>query len=258
MKVLLGKEGDIPMLRRTDEMSGFKLSATDGDIGKTKDLLFDDQSWVIRYLVADTGGWLSGRKVLIPRAVLGEPDWSSRRFPVNLSKKQVEESPSIKTDEPVSRQHEVSLHKYLHIDPYWMRVPAGAFAYTEGKTAIGEQEISESTSSGDPHLRSCAEVSGYHIKAIDGEIGHVNNFIVDDENWLIRYLVVDPHNILPGKKVLVAVPWVNTINWTGKRVHVDLTKEQVERSPEFDTAVPVNRRVEEKLYDYYGRPSYWA
>jgi hypothetical protein len=249
------------MLRKINELIGYKLSATDGDIGKTKDLYFDDLSWIIRYLVADTGGWLSGRKVVIPRVVLGDPDWATRRFPVGLSKQQVEESPAIGEHEPVSRQHEASLHQYLHIDPYWLAAPGGAFAFAERAAELQERQAEkkeEKQEKQDPHLRSCKEVKGYHIQAVDGEIGHVADFIVDDDSWFLRYLVVDPHNILPGRKVLVAVRWIDRIDWSASKVHVDLTREQIKGAPEFETNAPVNRRYEERLYDYYGRPSYWG
>lgn len=248
------------MLRKTNELIGYKLSATDGEIGKTEDLLFDDRSWTVRYLVADTGGWLSDRKVVIPRVVLGQPDWATRRFPVDLTREQIEESPPISEHEPVSRQHEASIHKYLRIDPYWLRAPAGAFAFAERAAEAQAQNKSEAgdDTEEDPHLRSHLEVKGYHIKATDGEIGHVEDFVVEDDQWVIRYLVVDPHNLLPGRKVLVAVPWIDKIDWSGSEVHVDLTRDLVKKAPEFDAAAPVNRRFEERLYDYYGRPSYWA
>jgi sporulation protein YlmC with PRC-barrel domain len=250
------------MLRQVKELVGYKLSATDGDIGKTKDLLFDDRFWVIRYLVAETGGWLSDRKVVIPRVVLGEPKWATREFPVGLSKRQVEESPPISEHEPVSRQHESSLHEYLRIDPYWMGEPRGAFVVAERaatlKGKVSESSPAEKHKEGDPHLRSCMRITGYHIQASDGEIGHVEDFIVDDDKWVIRYLVVDPHNVIPGRKVLIAVPWIDKINWSGTKVRVGLTRELVKNAPEFDPNAPVNRRVEERLYDYYGRPSYWA
>jgi hypothetical protein len=246
------------MLRKLKEIIGYKLSASDGDIGKTKDMLFDDQSWKIRYLVADTGGWLTGRKVVLPRVLLGEPEWATRKFPVHLSRSQVENSPTINEREPVSRQYESSLHQYLRIEPYWLSTAGGAFAMAERAADATTREETPGDTDGDPHLRSCTEVKGYHVQAADGEIGHIEDFVVDDDDWVVRYLVVDPHNILPGRKVLVAVPWFDKIDWAASTVHVDLTREQVKNSPEFEPTAPVNRRVEERLYDYYGRPSYWS
>jgi hypothetical protein len=110
----------------------------------------------------------------------------------------------------------------------------------------------------DPHLRSTREVIGYHIQARDGEIGHVEDLIVEDEIWFIRYLVIDTRNWLPGRKVLVAPAWAEQVNWVERRVYLDLSRETVKNSPEFDPSMPVNREYEVRLYDYYGRPKYWG
>jgi hypothetical protein len=110
----------------------------------------------------------------------------------------------------------------------------------------------------DPHLRSTKEVIGYHIQAVDGEIGHVEDLIVDDEEWFLRYLVVDTRNWLPGKAVLVAPGWAKRVDWVKRKVHVDLPQEAIRDSPEFDPSRPVNREYEVRLYDYYGRPHYWS
>jgi hypothetical protein len=107
---------------------------------------------------------------------------------------------------------------------------------------------------GDRHLQSARDVMGYRIAATDGEIGHVDDFIVDDETWALRYMVVDTRNWLPGRKVLVATEWIREVRWTDASAVVDLTREAVRSSPEFDPAAPINREVEVQLYDYYGRP----
>ncbi len=238
------------MLRSVKNLKGYKISAQDGSIGKVVDLYFDDQAWIARYLIADTGRWLPGRKVLIPRAVLGRPDWDKNQFHVGLTKDRIEDGPSIKEDEPVSRQHEVELFQHLHVNPYWARVPGGVFVVKEAlKTHDG--------SNGDPNLRSSQEVIGYHIEAADGEIGHVEDVIVDDDTWTIRYLVIDTKNLLPGKKVLVAPTWIKGISWSDSKVSVDLTSSQIKDSPEYEPGAPVNREFEQRLYDYYGRPHYW-
>ena len=104
---------------------------------------------------------------------------------------------------------------------------------------------------------STKEVSGYHIHAFDGSIGHVDDFIVDDESWVIRFLVVDTKNWLPGRKVLIAPLWVDAIDWESRQVRVDMTMEAVKNAPEFDPEAPINREYEERLYDYHGRPKYW-
>jgi hypothetical protein len=142
---------------------------------------------------------------------------------------------------------EGDLHSYYGWLPYWH---AGAYPVAVAASAPREQE-------GDPHLRSTKQVIGYHIQAQDGEIGHVEDFIVEDDTWVIRYLVVNTQNWLSGKSVLVAPSWVKGVDWAKRRVHLDLEREAIEKSPEFDPATPVNREYEVRLYDYYGRPQYW-
>jgi hypothetical protein len=115
----------------------------------------------------------------------------------------------------------------------------------------------EEEESGDSHLRSVQEVAGYHIQATDGEIGHVEDFILDDETWMLRYVVVDTRNWLPGRKVIVPPSWVESVDWANRKVSVDFTREEVRTSPEYDPAAPVNREYEVRLYDFYGRPKYW-
>lgn len=249
------------MLRSTKELRGYTIRALDGEIGKVHELYFDDLAWLVRYLVVDTGTWLSGRKVLLSPGVVGQPDWETQTLPVELTKKQVESSPEIGTNEPVSRQMEMDLHTYYGWTPYWrgglpeLGLGAAAAAQMIAEAAQGEAEKQRQE---DPHLRSTREVIGYHIQARDGEIGHIDDFVVDVGTWYVRYLVIDTRNWLPGKKVLVAPAWVEEVNWASRSVSMDLKRETIKNSPEFDPSMPVNREYEVRLYDYYGRPKYWV
>jgi uncharacterized protein YrrD len=251
------------MLRSTNEMIGYRLLATDGEMGKVHDFYFDDVSWTVRYLVVDTGKWLPGRKVLISPVALDKPDWEYQTLPVNLTTKKIEESPPIETDEPVSRQKQIRIHAYYGWPVYWPYV--GGYGGTPAAVAVPEKEVQnepeeameEDLAEGDPHLRSVREIHGYHIGASDGEVGHVEDFIVDASNWVIRYMVVDTRNWLPGRKVLLAPEWADSIVWEEKKVFVGMSRETIKASPEYDSSAPVNREYEEKLYDYYGRPKYW-
>lgn len=244
------------MLRSLNEIRGYVLQAEDDEIGRCKDFLFDDRFWTIRHMVADTGKWLPGRKILISPLALKKPDWDSNRLPVRLTKQAIEDSPDLKTDEPVSRQQETGLFQYYGWPYYWvgghtwgvLDVPYGARADRDGN---------EKPDSGDDHLRSVDEVTGYHIQATDDEIGHVEDFIVDDNDWTIRYLIVDTRNWLPGKKVLVSPAWAASVDWGQSKVMVKMTRDQVKNSPEYDPSVPVDRNYEERLYDYYRYAKYW-
>ena len=242
------------MLRSTNSLIGYRILATDGVLGKVKDLYFDDRTWTARYLVADTGGWLEDRLVLISPVDVGTPDWSKDLLPVSLSKKQVEESPPAAEDQPVSRRYEQELSAHFGWPFYWVATPGGI----PGQAAVeSAAEQPEEPSEGDSNLRSAREVTGYHIQATDGEIGHVEDMIIDTDPWIIRYLVIDTKNWLPGRKVLVARNWLNSVSWEEHKVHVDLNRNEIKGSPEYDPAKPVNRDYETRLYDYYGRPSYW-
>jgi hypothetical protein len=247
------------MLRSVKTLYNYVLEAADGEIGRCKDFLFDDVRWTVRYMVADTGKWLPGRKVLISPISLGKPDWNSRLFPVRLTKRQIDEAPDLDEDAPVSRQYEIKWTQYYGWPIYWGGEHAwGAVAYPgasyDAKTTKNE---TVEVDSGDHHLRSVDEVTGYRIQATDDNIGHVEDFIIDDQTWTVRYMVVDTRNWLPGRKVLVAPLWITSIDWAESKVRVDLTREQVKDSPEYDPSTPVKREYEGRLYDFYGRPKYW-
>ncbi len=245
------------MLQSIKHFAGFSVPATDGEIGKVYDFYFDDSSWIVRYLVLEQGKWLPGRRVLLSPVTFGQADGEKKILPVLLNKKQIEKSPSITWDEPVSRQKEKELVEHYDWPIYWPS-PSLSMQYNIPLAKkLAEDDKAESSSEGDPNLRSIREVSGYHIQASDGEIGHVEDFIVDDDDWHIRYLVIDTKNWLPGKKVLVSPLWVDSIDWEKKKVFMAISRETVKDSPEYDPSQPVNRVYEERLYDFYGRPKYW-
>lgn len=251
------------MIRSVMEIKGYHLEALDGEFGKVDDFLFDQNLWIIRYLVADTGGWLLGRRIVLPPSVLEQPRWRDRAVPVKLMKKNIEDSPPLDEHAPVSRQHEIDLHRSWGVQPYWVgSVPAGVFPVGRRKGKWSEFDPRQEgdmtiDDNGDPYLRSAQEVVGYDIKATDDRIGHVEDFLMDDESWIIRYLVVDTRNWLPGRKVIISLSWVSGISWAESTVQVDVTREAVKNSPEFDPSIPANRQEEEVLFDYYGRPRYW-
>ena len=248
------------MLRSAAEMIGYRILATDGGIGDLKDIYFDDKFWTIRYLVIDTGKWLPGKHVLISPLAAREPGLGEQALPVSLTREQVKSAPPADSEKPVSRQYEASLRQYYGWPFYWVTPPPGQMPAGAPIGGIPPVEAPDKRSvepEGDPHLRSVREVVGYQIAAADGDAGHVEDFIADTKTWTIRYLVVDTRNWLPGRKVLVALPWVDAVKWTDRSVQVGLTKEQIKESPECDPGQPVSRDYEQRLYDYYGRAAYW-
>jgi uncharacterized protein YrrD len=225
------------MLRNVQELRSYAIHATDGIIGEVDDLYFDDEDWTIRYLVVETGSWLSGRKVLIPPTAIGHPDWLSQQLPVELTKAQVEGSPSVDTRKPVSRQHEAAYLGYYGYPYYW------------GGSERTSDEI---------HLRSCRTVTGYHLHAKDGDIGHVEDLLVDDHNWAIRYLIANTSNWWGGHEVLVAPQWIEAVSWPEATVSVDLTRDAVKAAPPYDSAAQLDRQQEQGIYEHYGHAGYWT
>jgi hypothetical protein len=252
------------MLRTVTDLRRCAIAATDGDIGSVHDVFFDDRSWTVRYLVVDTGDWLSGRRVLISPMSVTEANGISERLHVRLTRAQVERSPHVDTDRPVSRQHETDLSRYYGYPYYWAGPYRWGMARYPGPVLVPpqpspvEREVMEREQErADPSLRSALAVTGHYIRATDGEIGHVEDFLVDDRAWAIRYVIVDTRNWWPGKKVLVSPEWISSVSWPEATVDVDLTREGVRNAPEYDPSRSLHREDEARLFGSHGRPPYW-
>ncbi len=236
------------MLRSAKSLRDYHVQATDGNIGRVKDFLFDSQEWVVRYVVVDTSEWRPGRTVLVIPDVVGPSSVEGQILPVSLTREQVHGSPHVDADKPVSRQHEAALFEHYGWLPYW-----GA-----GRRGLpGPAGETDEQAGGEQNLRSMRQVDGYSIRALDGDGGRVEDFIIEDENWTIRDIVVDTRNWLHGKHVLIAPEWVAGIDAQDKTVALELSQEEVKESPPYDPNQPVNRQYEVHLYDYYGRAKYW-
>ena len=245
------------MFNHAKTLKGYGLKSLDGEIGKVDEFYFDDQYWTIRYLVADTGNWLTGRQVLISPYALGEVDVTTHDIGIDLTKKQIEESPSLDSDKPVSRQFENEYFGYFGWPTYWIgSYMWGMNSYpTRNSNEWKDHVTSEKT--WDPHLRSTSEVRNYNIHAADGEIGHVVDFIIDDDTWAIRYLIVDTQNWLPGKKVLIAPQWIDHISFDESKVFVTLLRETIKQAPEYHEDAMPTRDYELGLHRHYNRSGYW-
>jgi hypothetical protein len=224
---------------------------------------FDDETWAIRYLTVDTGGWLGGRIVLISPISVIHTDWQAERLDVSLTQKQVENSPEINTQLPVSRQHEAAYFGYYGYPYYWGGPFLWGPEFYPSDTTVSECAFTEAAAnaidkeSADSHLRSSDAVTGYSIAATDGEIGHVDGFVVDDKAWAIRYIEVATRNWWPGKKVLVSPSWIERVSWADSKVYVGLSREAIRRGPKYEESTVVSREYEERLYSHYGLPRYW-
>jgi sporulation protein YlmC with PRC-barrel domain len=245
------------MQRVASTLKGYSIGAKDGDIGSVEDFLFDDKLWTVRYLVADTAKWLPGRRVLLSPIALGRVEVEEKRLPVSLTKQQVENSPDIDSRD-ITRTHETSYYDYYGWPYYWVGGDVwGTGAFPGSLAAQQKMEMAAREQDNDTHMRSVKEVMGYYIEAADGDIGHVEDFIIDDESWEIRYMVVDTKNWWPGKKVLVSPEWIERVSWSDSRVYVDLSREAIQSGPEFNPD-HLNRDYEERLYRHYDRPGYWV
>jgi len=249
------------MLRNASDLKGFTIRATDGEIGTVEDTYFDDETWAIRYLTVDTGGWLGGRVVLISPILVHQVEWQSKLLDVMLTKEQLKNSPDINTHQPVSRQHESEYFAYYGYPVYWGGPYMWGSSLLPGGLAVPIAAALEGaalgTDSADSHLRSSHEVTGYNIEASDGEIGHVAGFVMDDETWAIRYIEVGTRNWWPGKKVLVSPAWIERVSWADSSVYVNLSREIIQSGPEYSESEPITRDYETQLFSHYGRPPYW-
>lgn len=246
------------MLIKAKELKGYSLKSLDGDIGSVNEFYFDDQYWTVRYLIASTANWLSGRTVLISPYSLGDVNRGAEEMSVRLTRKQVENSPSIDTHEPVSRQYEGQYNGYYGYPNYWGGPYAwGVYPYIERDRAKWSLSASKKTGT-DRHLRSTEEVTGYYLHALDGEIGHVDDFIIDDETWAIRYLIVDTHNWWPGKKVLISPQWIERVSWDERKVFVNLSRLTIKASPEYTADSLLTRDYEISLHGHFNRKGYWV
>jgi sporulation protein YlmC with PRC-barrel domain len=246
------------MLIAAKALKGYRLKSLDGDIGSAREFYFDDRYWTIRYLVADTGGWLAGRHVLLSPYALASVNPDLNEVVVDLKKKQIEGSPSLTSDKPVSRQFEDSYYGYYGWPNYWTGPRSwGTYSYVNrGRETWSERR--EGEENWDRHLRSTKEVSGYHVQAQDGQIGHVSDFIVDDKTWSIRYLVVDTTNWMPGRKVLISPDWFGRVSWTESKIFTSHTREAVRLAPEYTPEALITRDYETALFEHYKHPGYWA
>jgi hypothetical protein len=254
------------MLIAGSALSGYTIDGTDGHIGTVKTFLFDDSNWKIRWLVINTGHWLTTRQVLIQPSAIGQPDHELRHLPLNLTRSQIEASPDIGQDQPVTMQMQSQLHSYYGWDPYWggdfygpgaaMGMTGGfGMPYLRGEQVEKSDYLQVDTNDGDPHLRSMMSVTGYHIEASDGTIGHVENFLLDDLTWTIRYLIVDTRNWWPGAHVLISPYAVEAIDWNDQQIRLNVSREKVRASPSWNPAQAIDEMYQRRLHGHYGWPS---
>ncbi len=248
-------------MRSLKKMIGYSAESLDGKIGEVDNFYFDTPEWFIRYAVIETGGLLNSKRVLISPESFGEPLWQERKFPISLSKEKIENSPTVEEKRPITMQEEENLIDYYGWDTYW---GLGPYVNLHPRVLAPIRHIPEYVpednyirDSDNSILKGLYDIEGFSIHASDGVFGRVEDIIIEDESWIIRYLVIDTRRYLPSKKVLIAPEWIEMVNWSTEEIYVDLEKETIKDTPVYDPDAPIDRAYEEKLYDYHEYARYW-
>lgn len=256
------------MLIFANTIQNFHVQATDDTLGKVKDLYFDEESWVVRYLVVDTQKWLPGRKVLVSPIGLDKVNYDNQIVEIFASKQQIKESPSVSEHQAVTRKNELLLNNYFGWPHYWSYFDNNRL-WGEFPTPVQLKEAPPPNrdveltpeQEEDVKLRSVNDIkgdfTGYKIQATDGDIGHVSDFLVDPETWKLRYFVVDTRNWLPGKFVVLSTDWIVYFYQQDKKVVVDLPKDKIENGPFFELTMPLTRLEEKQIHESYNKNPYF-
>jgi sporulation protein YlmC with PRC-barrel domain len=262
------------MLHKVSDLKGKKIHCTDEEFGTVRDTYIDIDTWTLRYIVVDTGGMMSGRQVIVsPRSVKSIS--AEGDVYVTLSRSQLEDAPTLEDNLAPSRAFEQTYFDYIG-SPYYWNGPFlwGAYPSPMDVEAVNVQpappvrdaadrvatdrdhgkdyeEISRLESGGEPRMYSTKEVDGYHLRATDGEIGHVDDFVMDDQTWQVRYFIADTSNWWFGHKVLIDTAYVNAIDLHDRKVDIELTAEQIKDSPDFDDSKPIESHYADALDQHY-------
>ena len=250
------------MLWNASALKGYAIEATDGPLGTVSDFLFNDSSWVVRWLVVETGRWRKNRQVLLPPSVLGKRSRMRKGFSVDLARNSVKNSPSISVDEPVSRQMETEIYSHYGWPPYWLTehsmggtLPSAMLTaplYVAGSRPADSKSARGEPRASDRHLRSTTDVSDYRVHASDGEIGKIDDFLIDDTDWGVSYIKADAGSWWSRRYVLLTPRSVMTIAWDTRQVNLAVSRLQVKNSPPYTDALTVDKDYETRLHDHYG------
>jgi len=248
------------MLRSLTEMVGYKISATDGEVGRVVQFFLDDERWAVRYLVTETGHFFGSRRVLVSPISVRALDSETRRVQATRSVEKFNNAPGIESEQPVTRRRERENSRYYGYLPYW----EGSGCWGNGSVPASLALSGSSAAATDPndesnsvHVRTTRELRGYRVHGSDGAVGQVASFIVDDLTWEVRYLVVDTSGGWFGKKVLVAPSWAYRVSWANQTIYLDVARSQITAAPAWKASLPIDRGYEERLHIHYGRTPYW-
>ncbi len=261
------------MLRSMNDLEGYAIHASDGNIGHLNDFTFDDKSWVIRYFVVDAGTWLSSRMVLVSPMGIGAPNWGEKTIPVSITKEQVRNSPAYDEQQPVTKHNEVEYLGYYNYPYYWggpslwgndiypSRFTTGSGGFNappfELRPPPPQPEDVEAETHSQHGLHSGKKLIGSRVVGSDGDIGLVKDLLIDERSWAVRYLVVKTGGWSNSVQVLISPKWIKTVNWSDTAISIDMSRQDVEGAPHFDPDVKIDRQFEAGLHEHYGQPGYW-
>jgi hypothetical protein len=243
-------KGVVQMIFRIKELVRYTVAARDGALGYVEDFYFDEFNWSLRYMVVAGEDELDGRKFLLSTVALDRPDFTTSQMRVKLLKETIKNSPEVTFERALTREEEVALHSYYQWPFYWEAAGISAYPFVE---MVSEMRKQQAENDEIRNLRSVKKILGLSIQARDGDIGSVDDFLVEDEKWNMHYLVIDTGSWLPGRKVIISPQWIEEIRWDEAGVGVDLNRETIKNSPEYDPSVPLDTEYEKRLHEYYGR-----
>jgi hypothetical protein len=256
--MMLRTSADTPaMLHSTKELEQYAIAASDGVFARVQDFYFDDASWVVRYLVIDTGEAKATHRVLMSPHAIENCDWTAKNFRVALTQEQVRRSADVDSIKPVSQQHEMGYFGYDDYGKHWGGGGLWGAGFYPDILQAGLTTVEQQKASDDPHLRSANAVARYYVHAVDGDIGHVSGFLVEPRTWAIRYLIVNTSNWWLGHEVIVAPEWIDDVDWAECIVTVDLARQAIKDSPAYHSGSPLDREQEMVTHRHYGRDGYW-
>ncbi|MCC3144961.1 PRC-barrel domain-containing protein [Halanaerobium sp. Z-7514] len=258
------------MLRKLNELKAFKVQGKEEELGEVSDFYFDQDHFILRYLVLDTDCWLKKEQTLISTDEIEAIDHNKKEIKTTMRAEALENGPSLEKNQPISKIMEENVVDYYDWPLYWASTSSGGVPTIPAGTKMREKLFDFETLTDeekqakeeelDSNLRSLNEISGYEIQAVDKSFGKVKDLFVDEEDWLIRYLLIDTRKILPSKKVIIAPEWVRHISWDKKQIFVDKSKKEIKNAPKYEEDEAkelVDRDYEEDLYDHYDEPKYW-
>lgn len=253
--------GSYYILRSLNEITGYSLQASDGNIGCCEDRLFDDKIWFFRYMLADTSAGLPSSKNTLPSPIsLSEPNGKNTQLPVTLTRELLENNPQRDEHKPVSREYETNFFDYYGYGYYWIgagpwgssAAPIALAKVTPDANVTDDGERIKEVSTKERDLRYAKKVEGYTIESIYGEMGQVEDFVLNDVDWTIAYIIVNARNwLLSGRKVLIVPSWLSSVSWVKRMVSINLTSEKIEGSPEYDPSQLIDPEYEVTFHDFY-------